>query len=141
MRISNLAAATIRRGKLFGFMQRIQLSDHFTYGRLFRFVLPSIVLLIMGALGYVSELGTVGQSPETALNMCWLVAGLYVFSGILMFVSIAFIYNLNKPTLAQMSADLNARHAAEGVEAAAEAPQTVAEDAAQVGGEEGGSEE
>ena len=95
----------------------------------------------MGALGYVSELGTVGQSPETALNMCWLVAGLYVFSGILMFVSIAFIYNLNKPTLAQMSADLNARHAAEGVEAAAEAPQTVAEDAAQVGGEEGGSEE
>ena len=116
-------------------------SLHSFFRKLAQGVGPSIVLLIMGALGYVSELGTVGQSPETALNMCWLVAGLYVFSGILMFVSIAFIYNLNKPTLAQMSADLNARHAAEGVEAAAEAPQTVAEDAAQVGSEEGGSEE
>ena len=28
----------------------IQLSDHFTYGRLFRFTLPSIVMLIFSSL-------------------------------------------------------------------------------------------
>ena len=60
----------------------------------------------MGALGYVSALGTEGQSIATAYNMCWLVAGLYLFSAVLMFVSIAFVYNLDKKTLAKMSADL-----------------------------------
>ena len=67
---------------------------------------PSVVLLIMGALGYVSELGTSGQSPTTSYNMCWLVAGLYLFSGIVQFVGIAFIYNIDKKTLEKMNADL-----------------------------------
>ena len=38
--------------------------------------------------------------------MCWLVAGLYLFSAILQFVGLAFIYNIDKKTLAKMSADL-----------------------------------
>ena len=67
---------------------------------------PSVVLLIMGALGYVSELGTSGQSPTTSYNMCWLVAGLYLFSGIVQFVGIAFIYNIDKKTLGQMNDEL-----------------------------------
>lgn len=83
---------------------------------------PSVVLLMMGALGYVSELGTEGQSLETATNMCWLVAGLYLFSAVLMFVSLAFIYNLDKKSVAQMNAEL-----AERREAAAEAEATVAQ--------------
>ena len=85
-------------------------SLHSFFRKLAQGVGPSIVLLLMGALGYVSELGTKGQSPATAYNMCWLVAGLYLFSAVLMFVSIAFIYNLDKKTLAKMESDLKARH-------------------------------
>ncbi len=73
---------------------------------------PSMVLLIMGALGYISELGTEGQSAATAYNMCWLVAGLYIFSALLQFIGVAFIYNLDKKTLNQMTNELEARHAA-----------------------------
>ena len=46
--------------------------------------------------------------------MCWLVAGLYLFSAILQFVGLAFIYNLDKKTLEQMNEELAARKAAEG---------------------------
>ena len=62
--------------------------------------------LIMGVLGYDSQLGTIGQSFQTSHNMCWLVAGLYALSAVLQFVGIAFVYNLDKKTLAKMSADL-----------------------------------
>ena len=65
----------------------------------------------MGWLGYASELGTIGQSEQTAKNMCWLVAGLYLFSAILQFVGLAFIYNLDKKTLAKMTSELNERRA------------------------------
>lgn len=63
----------------------------------------------MGALGYVSDLGTAGQSAATSYNMCWLVAGLYLFSGIMQFVGIALIYNLDKKTLTKMNEELAAR--------------------------------
>lgn len=86
-------------------------SLHSFFRKLAQGVGPSVVLLIMGALGYVSSLGTIGQTPETALNMCWLVAALYMFSAILQFVGIAVIYNLDKKTLAQMEAELAAKHA------------------------------
>ena len=75
---------------------------------------PSAVLLLMGALGYVESLGTIGQSEQTASNMCWLVAGLYLLSGVLQFIGIALIYNIDKKTLEVMTAELAARHAAEG---------------------------
>lgn len=87
-------------------------SLHSFFRKLAQGVGPSIVLLLMGALGYVSALGTEGQSIETAYNMCWLVAGLYVFSGVLMFVAIAFIYNLDKKTLNRMNEELAARKTA-----------------------------
>jgi len=73
---------------------------------------PSVVLLIMGALGYVEKLGTIGQSETTAQNMCWLVAGLYLFSALVQFLGIAVIYNLDKKTLDKMNADLAERRAA-----------------------------
>jgi Na+/melibiose symporter-like transporter len=41
--------------------------------------------------------------------MCWLVAGLYLFSAVVQFVGIAFIYNLDKKELAKMNAELEAR--------------------------------
>ena len=92
-------------------------SLHSFFRKLAQGVGPSIVLLLMGALGYVSKLGTEGQSLETAYNMCWLVAGLYLFSAVLMFVSIAFIYNLDKKTLAQMEEGLTAKHGAQNATA------------------------
>ena len=84
-------------------------SLHSFFRKLAQGIGPSIVLAIMGGLGYISALGTGGQSAATAYNMCWLVAGLYCFSGIVMFISIKFIYNLNKKTLAQMNDELAAR--------------------------------
>ena len=71
---------------------------------------PSAVILIMSALGYDGELGA-NQTFEVAENMKWLVASLYSFSAIVMFVSIAFIYNLGKKQVAEMTAELEARRA------------------------------
>ena len=84
-------------------------SLHSFFRKLAQGIGPSVVLFIMGVLGYVSELGTGGQSLSTAYNMCWLVAGLYLFSGVMMFVGLTFIYNLDKKTLAVMTEDLEAR--------------------------------
>jgi GPH family glycoside/pentoside/hexuronide:cation symporter len=86
-------------------------SLHSFFRKLAQGVGPSIVLLIMGALGYVSDLGTGGQSAATSYNMCWLVAGLYLFSAIMQFIGIAVIYNLDKKTMAQMNAELAERRA------------------------------
>ncbi len=86
-------------------------SLHSFFRKLAQGVGPSMVLLLMGALGYVSSLGTIGQSAETAKNMCWLVAGLYTLSAVLMFVGITFIYNLDKKTMEKMTAELSERHA------------------------------
>lgn len=86
-------------------------SLHSFFRKLAQGVGPSAVLAIMGLLGYVSELGTIGQSPETAHNMCWLVAGLYLFSAVVQFIGIAVIYNLDKKTLERMNKELEERRA------------------------------
>ncbi len=86
-------------------------SLHSFFRKLAQGVGPSVVLLIMGALGYVSDLGTGGQSAATSYNMCWLVAGLYMFSAVLQFIGLGVIYNLDKKTMAKMTDDLAARHA------------------------------
>lgn len=88
-------------------------SLHSFFRKLAQGVGPSVVLVIMGALGYVSELGTIGQSAETAHNMCWLVAGLYLFSAVVQFIGVALIYNLDKKTLEQMNAELAIKHSGE----------------------------
>jgi len=84
-------------------------SLHSFFRKLAQGIGPSLVLLMMGALGYVSSLGTIGQSAQTSHNMCWLVAGLYMFSAILQFIGIAVIYNIDKKTLDKMSEELKAR--------------------------------
>ena len=84
---------------------------HSFFRKLAQGVGPSIVLLLMGVLGYVSELGTEGQSFQTSHNMCWLVAGLYVFSAVLQLVGVGVIFNLDKKTLAKMNAELEERRA------------------------------
>ena len=81
-------------------------SLHSFFRKLAQGIGPSAVILIMGALGYNSNLGTIGQSAQTAHNMCWLVAALYLFSGVLQFIGLAVIYNIDKKTLAEMNAAL-----------------------------------
>lgn len=49
--------------------------------------------------------------------MKWLVAGLYTLSAVVMFVSIAFIYNLNKKKVAEMTEELKARREKEPTQA------------------------
>ena len=87
-------------------------SLHSFFRKLAQGIGPSAVLLIMGWLGYVSSKGTGGQSASTAYNMCWLVAGLYLFSAIVQFIGLAVIYNLDKKTLTTMNDELAERHAA-----------------------------
>ena len=84
---------------------------HSFFRKLAQGIGPSMVLLLMGALGYVSSLGTIGQTAQTSHNMCWLVAGLYLFSAVLQFIGIAVIYNIDKKTLDKMTSDLAERHA------------------------------
>ena len=88
-------------------------SLHSFFRKLAQGVGPSMVLLIMGWLGYEAKLGTIGQSAATSHNMCWLVAGLYLFSAVLQFIGLAVIYNLDKKTLETMNAELAERHQAQ----------------------------
>ena len=88
-------------------------SIHSFFRKLAQGVGPSMVLLIMGWLGYESRFGTIGQSFVTSHNMCWLVAGLYMFSAVLQFVGLAVIYNLDKKTLNTMNEELAARKGAQ----------------------------
>lgn len=72
---------------------------------------PSIVLVIMVALGYV-EANQGSQTVEVATNMRYLVAGLYLFSSLVQLLSLKFVYNLDKKTLAQMESELKEKRAA-----------------------------
>ena len=85
---------------------------HSFFRKLAQGVGPAAVIAIMGTslIGYDSALGTIGQSAETAGRLCWLVAGLYMFSAVCQFVGVALIYNIDKKTLAQMKEDLANRH-------------------------------
>ena len=54
---------------------RIQLSDHFTYSRLIRFVFPSIVMMIFTSIyGVVDGLfvsNLIGKTPFATINLIW----------------------------------------------------------------------
>ncbi len=88
---------------------------HSFFRKLAQGVGPAAVIAIMGTslIGYDSALGTIGQSAETAASLCWLVAGLYLFSAVCQFVGVALIYNIDKKTLEKMTSELSARKAAE----------------------------
>ena len=88
---------------------------HSFFRKLAQGVGPAAVIAIMGTsiIGYDSALGTIGQSAETAGRLCWLVAGLYMFSAICQFVGVALVYNIDKKTLGKMTEELTARHSAE----------------------------
>ena len=85
-------------------------SLHSFFRKLAQGIGPSAVIAIMGLLGYDGKLGA-AQPFEVAENMKWLVAALYTFSAAVMFISIAFVYDLNKKKVAEMTAELQARRA------------------------------
>ena len=95
---------------------------HSFFRKLAQGVGPAAVIAIMGTsiIGYDELLGTIGQSAQTAQNMCWLVAILYAFSAVTQFIGVSIVYNLDKKTLGTMKAELAARHAQ--AEVATEAP-------------------
>ncbi len=86
---------------------------HSFFRKLAQGVGPAAVIAIMGTplIGYISSLGTIGQSAETASRLCWLVAALYTLSAVCQFVGVAIIYNIDKKTLAKMTEELAARKA------------------------------
>jgi GPH family glycoside/pentoside/hexuronide:cation symporter len=81
---------------------------HSFFRKLAQGVGPAAVIAIMGTslIGYDSALGTIGQSAETASNLCWLVAALYMLSAVCQFVGVALVYNIDKKTLKKMNAAL-----------------------------------
>ena len=86
---------------------------HSFFRKLAQGVGPALALVVMTWLGYVGTLGA-NQTPETALNMRYLVAGLYLFSALMQFVGLSLVYNLDKKSLAKMTAELKERHGAKG---------------------------
>lgn len=55
--------------------QTIQLSDHFTYGKLFRFTLPSIAMMVFTSIYSVVDgffiSNFAGKTAFAALNLIW----------------------------------------------------------------------
>ena len=86
-------------------------SLHSFFRKLAQGIGPSVVLVIMVALGYVGANGA-QQTAEVALNMRYLVAVLYLVSAAMQFVGLGLVFNLDKKTLAKMTDELQARHAA-----------------------------
>ena len=70
---------------------------------------PSLALVFMAALGY-SEVNAGNQLFSVALNMRYLVAGLYLLSALMQFVGLGLVYNLDKKTLTKMNRELAERH-------------------------------
>ena len=66
---------------------------------------PSLILIIMVALGYVGA-NEGNQLWGVAVNMRYLVAGTYLFSALLQFIGLALVYNLDKKTLEKMNKEL-----------------------------------
>jgi GPH family glycoside/pentoside/hexuronide:cation symporter len=92
-------------------------SLHSFFRKLAQGIGPSLALVIMVALGY-SEINAGNQLFSVALNMRYLVAALYLFAAVMQFIGLALIYNLDKKTLARMTADLNALHGVKSTESA-----------------------
>ena len=86
-------------------------SIHSFFRKLSQGVFPSIGLMVAVWLGYVAVLGP-DQSAEVALKMRYLVAVMYLAAAVVQFISIKFVFNLDKKTLAVMNKELSERNSA-----------------------------
>ena len=71
---------------------------------------PSLGLVLATWVGYDANLKA-NQPMEIATNLRYLTPAMYLFGAVLQFIAFAFIYNLDKKTLAKMNSDLEARRA------------------------------
>lgn len=81
---------------------------HSFFRKLAQGVGPSLGLFVAAALGFVEANGG-NQTFEVALRMRYQAAAFYVVSGLIQFVGLALVYNLDKKTLAKVQDDLAAR--------------------------------
>ncbi len=77
-------------------------SLHSFFRKLAQGVGPALILVVMVALGYVGE-NEGNQVWEVAVRMRYLVAGTFLFSGLMQYVGLGLIYNLDKKKLAEMN--------------------------------------
>ena len=92
---------------------------HSFFRKLAQGVGPALALIVMTALGYVGA-NEGQQTAEVAMNMRYLVPGLYLLSAVMQFIGLSLVYNLDKKNLAKMNAELDARRGT-----TAEAPEAV----------------
>ena len=85
---------------------------HSFFRKLAQGIGPSLGLLVAGALGFV-EANQGNQTFEVALRMRYQAAAFYLIAGLLQFIGLAIVYNLDKKTMAQMQKELAERHAAQ----------------------------
>ena len=83
---------------------------HSFFRKLAQGVGPSLGMVVAGALGFVEANGG-NQTFEVALRMRYQAAGFYLLSGLVQFIALTFIFNLDKKTLAKMQEELAARKA------------------------------
>ena len=83
---------------------------HSFFRKLAQGIGPSIGMVVAGALGFVESMGG-QQTFEVALRMRYQAAAFYMISGVMQFIGLGIVYNLDKKTMAQMQADLAARKA------------------------------
>ena len=95
-------------------------SLHSFFRKLAQGVGPALAVAVMGTMGYVNN----AVNPDTGAEfidvnlISWantlqirsLVAILYLVAGIMLFVGLGVVYNLDKKTLSQMQSELDARH-------------------------------
>ena len=94
-------------------------SLHSFFRKLAQGVGPAVALIIMQGMGYVNnaidpETGAAIIDPnllswDFAVELRGLIAVLYLVAGIMLFVGLGMIYNLDKKTLEQMNSELAAR--------------------------------
>ena len=86
-------------------------SLHSFFRKLAQGIGPSLVLVVMVALGYVGA-NEGNQLWEVAVKMRYLVAATFLFSALLQLLGLGLIYNLDKKTMTQMNEELTARRQA-----------------------------
>ena len=71
---------------------------------------PSVGLVVATWAGYDAALKA-AQPMEVATTMRYVTAAFYVFSGLVQFVGLVLVYNLDTKTLTKIQEDLAARKA------------------------------
>ena len=94
---------------------------HSFFRKLAQGIGPAFALTIMQTMGYVNNaidpkngaefIDVTLLSWDFAVALRGLVAALYMVAGVMMFVGLGLVYNLDKKTLARMTGELNARRA------------------------------